>query len=73
MFEFTAIDTLDINGFPDLCDGLDGPFGSRYFDSYVCEINLLCACEGFRNETQNYRQITNTRDVRVKIQIWTLW
>ena len=49
VFEFTAVEPLAVNEFTDFCDELAGPFESHTFDSYMCEIRLLCACEGFRN------------------------
>ena len=51
VFEFNAVEPLTVNNFPDLCDELAGTFESCYFYSYMCEIRLLCTCEGFRNET----------------------
>ena len=51
VLEFTAVETVDVNEFPDFCDELSGPFECRFFASYVSEIRLLCICEGFWNET----------------------
>ena len=51
VFSLTVVEPLSVNEFPDLCDELAGPFESCYFDSYMCERNLLCTCEGFRNES----------------------
>ena len=33
--EFTAVEPLAVNEFPDLCDELACPFGSRFFASCV--------------------------------------
>ena len=35
MIEFTAVETLAINEFSDLCDELAGQFESRFFAFYV--------------------------------------
>ena len=51
MLEFTTVDPLAANKFPDLCDELAGPFEFHFFASYVSEIHLLCKYEGFENET----------------------
>ena len=51
VLEFTAVNPLAINEFPDFCDKSVGPFESPFFASCVSEIRLLCTYEGFRNET----------------------
>ena len=50
VFEFTLIETLTVNEFPDFYDDLAGPSESCYFDSYMCEISLLCMYKGLRNK-----------------------
>ena len=51
VLEFTAVDPLSVNEFPDLCDELSGQLESHFLDSYVSEIHLFCRCEGFGDET----------------------
>ena len=51
ILEFTTVEPLDVDEFPDFWDKLAGPFESHFFYSYVIEIRLLCTCEGCRNET----------------------
>ena len=48
VFEFTAVEPLAVNEFPDLCDELDGPFEYRPFASHMREICLLYTYLGFR-------------------------
>ena len=66
VFEFSTVESLAVNEFPGLCDELAGPFESRSFASYMCEIFLLCTCKVIKNEIENYRYPANAKDVRVK-------
>ena len=50
VFEFNVVKPLAINEFSDFCDELAGPFESCSFASYMCEMHLLCKCEGYRNK-----------------------
>ena len=63
MFEFTAVEPLAANWFPDLCGELDGPFESYYSAIYMYEILLLYTCEVFRNKTKKYRWPADAEDV----------
>ena len=38
MIEFTAVELLSVNEFPDLCDELAGPFESRFLPMRVKDI-----------------------------------
>ena len=44
VIEFTEVEPLSVDEFPDLRDELDGPFGSHFFASDVSEICLLFTC-----------------------------
>ena len=41
VLEFTAVEPMSVDEFPDFCDELAGPFESHFFAFYVSEIRLL--------------------------------
>ena len=65
VLQFTAVNPLALNEFTDLCDELAVPLESCFIDSYVSEISVLCTCNGFRNETYNYRCTSFVKNFRV--------
>ena len=66
VFEFTVVEPLVANWFPDLCGELDGSFESCSSAFYMDEIILLYTCKGFRNKTKKCRWLADAEDVIMK-------